>query len=111
MPEGNKQELTKEALVERFAKLQGLPKYRAEEAFDSLFELLARAVWKGGRLHVPKFGVFYVAKTRARTVLHDGREYLIPKGRRIRFKPAKALLERAASPRAPTIRRTIEISS
>ena len=85
--------MIKSDLVERVMQATDLPKPKANEAVNALFEGMKNALLRGDRIELRGFGVFQV-KDRKRGIGRTpktGREVEIPPGKTIRFKPGKAL--------------------
>lgn len=84
-------------IVNHVADKTGVPKQKAEQVVDSLFNAMKDALAKGKRIELRGFGVF-VVKPRKRGVGRNprtGMEVPIPAGKTIRFKPGKELSARA----------------
>lgn len=80
-------------IVNRISDETGVPKLKAEEVVDALFNSMKDALAKGDRIELRGFGVFIV-KPRKRGVGRNprtGEEVAIPSGKTIRFKPGKEL--------------------
>ncbi len=80
-------------IVNRVAETTGVPKMKAEEAVEALFNSMKDALTEGSRIELRGFGVF-VVKPRKRGVGRNprtGEEVAIPSGKTIRFKPGKEL--------------------
>ena len=80
-------------IVNQVADKTGVPKQKAEQVVDSLFNAMKDALAKGNRIELRGFGVF-VVKPRKRGVGRNprtGKEVPIPAGKTIRFKPGKEL--------------------
>jgi DNA-binding protein HU-beta len=80
-------------IVNRVADRTGVPKMKAEQAVDALFNSMKEALTRGERIELRGFGVF-VVKPRKRGVGRNprtGEEVAIPSGKTIRFKPGKEL--------------------
>lgn len=85
--------MIKSDLVEKVMEAAELPKPKAAEAVNALFEGMKDALLNGDRIELRGFGVFLV-KDRKRGIGRNpktGREVEIPPGKTIRFKPGKAL--------------------
>jgi DNA-binding protein HU-beta len=85
--------MIKSDLVERVMQATDLPKPKASDAVNALFESMKNALLRGDRIELRGFGVFQV-KDRKRGIGRNpktGREVEIPPGKTIRFKPGKAL--------------------
>src|SRR4051794_18784577 len=83
-------------IVNLVADKTGVPKQKAEQAVDSLFNAMKDALARGRRIELRGFGVF-VVKARKRGVGRNprtGKEVPIPAGKTIRFKPGKDLSAR-----------------
>ena len=83
-------------IVNRVADRTGVPKMKAEQAVDALFNSMKEALARGERIELRGFGVF-VVKARKRGVGRNPRtseEVAIPPGKTIRFKPGKELQAR-----------------
>ncbi len=84
-------------IVNMVADRTGVPKQKAEQVVDSLFEAMKNALAAGRRIELRGFGVF-VVKPRKRGVGRNprtGKEVPIPAGKTIRFKPGKELSPKA----------------
>jgi DNA-binding protein HU-beta len=84
-------------IVNQVAEKTGVPKQKAEQVVDSLFNAMKEALAQGKRIELRGFGVF-VVKPRKRGVGRNprtGTEVPIPAGKTIRFKPGKELSARA----------------
>ncbi len=80
-------------IVNQVADQTGVPKQKAEQVVDSLFNAMKDALAGGHRIELRGFGVFTV-KPRKRGVGRNprtGEEVAIPSGKTIRFKPGKEL--------------------
>ena len=80
-------------IINRVAEKTGVPKMKAEQAVDALFQSMKEALTRGERIELRGFGVF-VVKPRKRGVGRNprtGEEVAIPSGKTIRFKPGKEL--------------------
>ena len=66
---------------------------KAEEAVETVFEMLKKALAAGQRIELRRFGVFSVKprKTGIGRNPRTGEEVSIPPGRVVRFKPGKEL--------------------
>ncbi|MBK7512547.1 MAG: integration host factor subunit beta [Chloracidobacterium sp.] len=86
-------------IVNLVADRTGVPKQKAEQVVDSLFEAMKEALANGKRIELRGVGVF-VVKDRKRGVGRNprtGTEVPIPEGKTIRFKPGKELSAKAVS--------------
>ncbi len=80
-------------IVNIVADKTGVPKQKAEQVVDSLFDSMKDALAKGKRIELRGFGVFTV-KDRKKGIGRNprtGKEVPIPSGKTIRFKPGKDL--------------------
>lgn len=87
--------MNKAELVADVAERMSDSKMKAEEAVNAVFDALTSALKKGEDVRLPAFGVFDVKDTAARTARNPqtGEEVAVPAGRKVRFKPGKALKE------------------
>lgn len=86
-------------IVNLVADRTGVPKQKAEQVVDSLFNAMKDALARGKRIELRGFGVF-VVKPRKRGVGRNprtGTEVPIPAGKTIRFKPGKELTAKAVA--------------
>jgi DNA-binding protein HU-beta len=85
--------MNKAELVADVAERLSEPKAKAEEAVDAVFEAIRDELKRGGDIRLPAFGVFDVKDTAARTARNPqtGEEVKVPAGKKVRFKPGKAL--------------------
>ena len=84
-------------IVNQVADKTGVPKQKAEQVVDALFNAMKDALAKGKRIELRGFGVF-VVKPRKRGIGRNprtGKEVPIPAGKTIRFKPGKDLQAKA----------------
>jgi DNA-binding protein HU-beta len=84
-------------IVNQVADKTGVPKQKAEQVVDALFNAMKEALAKGKRIELRGFGVF-VVKPRKRGIGRNprtGKEVPIPAGKTIRFKPGKDLQAKA----------------
>ena len=80
-------------IINRLADQTGIPKLKAEQAVNALFNSMKDALARGDRIELRGFGVF-VVKPRKRGIGRNprtGEEVAIPSGKTIRFKPGKEL--------------------
>ena len=85
-------------IVNHVADKTGVPKQKAEQVVDALFNSMKDALAKGKRIELRGFGVF-VVKSRKRGIGRNprtGKEVPIPSGKTIRFKPGKDLQPKPA---------------
>ncbi|OGP30955.1 MAG: integration host factor [Deltaproteobacteria bacterium GWA2_57_13] len=85
--------MTKADLINAVAKAVKLSKRAAEDAVDSTFETLTRAIKRDKRFQVPGFGTFTVRSRKARKGRNPqtGAEITIKASRTVGFKPAPNL--------------------
>jgi nucleoid DNA-binding protein len=85
--------LIKQDLVQKVVDVTGLPRQRAEQAVDTIFESLKSALQAGDRIELRGFGVFTVRprKTGIGRNPRTGAEVSIAPGKAVRFKPGKEL--------------------
>jgi DNA-binding protein HU-beta len=85
--------MNKAELIADVAERMSEPKAKAEEAVDAVFEAIRDELKRGGDVRLPAFGVFDVKDTAARTARNPqtGEEVKVPAGKKVRFKPGKAL--------------------
>lgn len=91
------EQMIKLDIVNQVADKTGVPKQKAEQVVDSLFNAMKEALARGKRIELRGFGVF-VVKPRKRGVGRNprtGQEVPIPAGKTIRFKPGKELTAKA----------------
>jgi DNA-binding protein HU-beta len=88
----NRKELVQKAM---FAMEDAAQKDGWAGAADALFAAIGAALKQGERVELRGFGTFSVIETKARTGRNPrtGKPIRIPPGRRVRFKPAKLLLD------------------
>lgn len=73
--------------------VNGLTKVKAEQAVDTIFNMMKQALKRGERIELRGFGVFQI-KPRKKGIGRNprtGKEVKIPPGKTIRFKPGKNL--------------------
>jgi DNA-binding protein HU-beta len=93
------EQMIKLDIVNLVSDRTGVPKQKAEQVVDSLFEAMKDALAAGKRIELRGFGVF-VVKPRKRGVGRNprtGKEVPIPAGKTIRFKPGKELSAKAVA--------------
>ena len=85
--------MIKQDLVQRVVDVTGLPRQRAEQTVDTIFESLKQALAAGDRIELRGFGVFTVRprKTGIGRNPRTGAEVSIAPGKAVRFKPGKEL--------------------
>jgi DNA-binding protein HU-beta len=84
-------------IINIVADKTGVPKQKAEEVVESLFNAMKDSLAKGSRIELRGFGVFTV-KSRKKGVGRNprtGKEVPIPSGKTIRFKPGKEIQAKA----------------
>jgi DNA-binding protein HU-beta len=85
--------MIKADIVNRVAELSGVPRAKAVQAVDTIFEAMKAALRDGKRIELRGFGVFQV-RDRKKGVGRNpktGVEVAITPGRTVRFKPGKDL--------------------
>lgn len=95
-------------IVNRLSNETGVPKQKAEQVVESLFNAMKDALANGQRIELRGFGVFTV-KPRKRGIGRNprtGEEVAIPLGKTIRFKPGKDLQPQAKSGEGKTNSKT-----
>lgn len=86
--------MTKSQLVSVIAKKAHLTKRAAEEAIESMFAEISRALNKGEKVVISGFGTFYVTKVKDKEVVPFGREgkrQVVRGHRTINFRVGKPL--------------------
>ncbi len=85
--------MNKAELIDKIAKDAEISKRQAQKALDSLMDAVKTVMKKGDELTLPKFGRFYVKKTKARVGRNPktGEEIKIPAKRRPAFRAGKEL--------------------
>jgi DNA-binding protein HU-beta len=84
-------------IINIVAEKTGVPKQKAEEVVESLFNAMKDSLAKGNRIELRGFGVFTV-KSRKKGIGRNprtGKEVPIPSGKTIRFKPGKEIQAKA----------------
>lgn len=78
------------AVIERIPSIQ---RAKAEQAVETVFESLKKALGRGDRIEMRRFGVFSVKprKTGIGRNPRTGEQVTIPPGKAVRFKPGKEL--------------------
>jgi DNA-binding protein HU-beta len=71
----------------------GVSRTKAEQAVETVFDAMKKALGKGERIELRRFGVFNVRprKTGIGRNPRTGQEVSIPPGKAVRFKPGKEL--------------------
>lgn len=80
-------------IINLVADKTGVPKQKAEEVVESLFNAMKDSLAGGSRIELRGFGVFTV-KSRKKGIGRNprtGKEVPIPSGKTIRFKPGKEI--------------------
>lgn len=91
------QRTTRTQLIEALAKKSGLPKVKAHEAIDAIFNaergIISAELAAGRRVTLPGFGTFSVRRKAARThySVAAGRSIRVPAARTASFKAGKTL--------------------
>ena len=80
-------------IVNAVVSRTGVTRTKAEQAVESVFEALKKALGRGQRIELRRFGVFNVKprKTGIGRNPRTGEEVSIPPGKAVRFKPGKEL--------------------
>lgn len=80
-------------IVNEVVNKTGITKTKAEQAVETVFEGMKRALERGERIELRGFGVFNVRprKTGIGRNPRTGAEVNIPPGKAVRFKPGKEL--------------------
>jgi DNA-binding protein HU-beta len=87
--------MTKAELIAKVAQEAKISKTTAAKAIDSLTDTIVKELKRGGRITLPGFGTFSVAKRKARTGRNPrtGQEIRIRAAKTPKFKPGKGLKE------------------
>lgn len=88
--------MNKAELVADVAERMSDSKMKAEEAVNAVFESITDALKNGNEVRLPSFGVFAVAQTKERKARNPQKpeeEFIVPAGKRAKFRPGKALKE------------------
>ena len=87
--------MTKSELIERLAQQSELPKKRAEDAVNCIFETLATALSDGDRVEIRGFGSFSLKEHRAYVGRNPktGEEVPVERKHSVHFKVGKQLRE------------------
>ncbi len=85
--------MIKQDIVHKVIERTGLPRTKAEQAVDTVFGSLKKALTEGDRIELRGFGVFTVRprKTGIGRNPRTGAEVSIAPGKAVRFKPGKEL--------------------
>lgn len=88
--------MTKSELIERLAQHADLPKKRAEEAVNCIFQTLSQALADGQRIEIRGFGSFSLKQHRSYTGRNPKTGDVVPVAEKasIHFKVGKELRER-----------------
>jgi len=80
-------------IVNAVVSKTGVSRSKAEQAVETVFDAMKRALGKGERIELRRFGVFNVRprKTGIGRNPRTGQEVSIPPGKAVRFKPGKEL--------------------
>src|SRR5271167_1345496 len=83
----------KQDLIQRVVERTGLPRTKAEDAVDAIFDSMKKTLIAGDRIELRGFGVFTVKprKTGIGRNPRTGAEVTIAPGKAVRFKPGKEL--------------------
>jgi DNA-binding protein HU-beta len=83
----------KQDLIQRIVERTGLPRTKAEDAVDAIFDSMKKTLFAGDRIELRGFGVFTVKprKTGIGRNPRTGTEVSIAPGKAVRFKPGKEL--------------------
>jgi DNA-binding protein HU-beta len=82
--------MTKAELIANLAKETKISKASAEKAINAFTDCVTKALKKGGKLTLPGFGTFSLAKRRTRNP-QTGKEIKIPANKVAKFKAGKLL--------------------
>ncbi len=87
--------MTKSELIERLEERADLPKKRAEEAVNCIFESMANSLAEGARIEIRGFGSFSLKEHRAYVGRNPktGEEVPVARKQSIHFKVGKQLRE------------------
>ena len=85
--------MIKQDLIQRVVERTGLPRTKAEDAVDAIFDSMKKTLIAGDRIELRGFGVFTVKprKTGIGRNPRTGAEVSIAPGKAVRFKPGKDL--------------------
>ena len=80
-------------IINEVVNRTGITKTKAEQAVETIFDYMKKALAKGDRIELRGFGVFNVKprKTGIGRNPRTGEEVSIPPGKAVRFKPGKEL--------------------
>lgn len=87
-------------IVNAIVAKTNIPRAKAEQAVESVFDAMKVALGSGRRIELRRFGVFNVKprKTGIGRNPRTGQQVNIPPGKAVRFKPGKELQALPASP-------------
>jgi DNA-binding protein HU-beta len=87
--------VNKSELIDHVAKKTGMPKTKAGEAVEAIFDGIKTSLKKGGEVRLVGFGTFSVAKRAATTGRNPrtGEKINIPASKQPKFKAGKDLKE------------------
>jgi len=87
--------MTKAELIDSIASKTDLPKQRAEEVVNGVFEEIIAALKKGDKVNISGFGTFLVSERKARMGRNPktGETIQIASSRAAKFKAGKTLKE------------------
>ena len=90
-------------LINEVVDKTGVTKTKAEQAVETVFESMKKALTRGDRIELRGFGVFTVRprKTGIGRNPRTGQQVNIPPGKAVRFKPGKEL-QSLPTPAAPS---------
>jgi nucleoid DNA-binding protein len=91
--QGWRPKMIKQDLIQRVVERTGLPRTKAEDAVDAIFDSMKQSLVAGDRIELRGFGVFTVKprKTGIGRNPRTGAEVTIAPGKAVRFKPGKEL--------------------
>lgn len=80
-------------IVNAIVTKTSIPRSKAEQAVETVFEAMKNALGRGDRIELRRFGVFNVKrrKTGIGRNPRTGQQVRIPPGKAVRFKPGKEL--------------------
>lgn len=90
-------------IVNAIVAKNNIPRGKAEQAVEGVFDAMKVALGSGRRIELRRFGVFNVKprKTGIGRNPRTGQQVNIPPGKAVRFKPGKELQSLPASPGHP----------
>lgn len=88
--------MNKEELINSIAKITGLPKTKINEVISAMEDSIVKALKKGEKVALAGFGIYAVAKRKAREGINPQtkEKIKIPAKKVPVFRPAKALKEK-----------------